>query len=242
MQHRFEVQRLAWSLLLLSPLATALDGPYSHTSDGVTQPIIVTDAAGNIVYGECVPGSRCANRTASSPLAPGAAQTITFMLRTGNNLGVGSDHFAFGVRGNPTNASCVSNLKSNPFLGRGIALYAGARKVVFENFTSSCFGDAPSATAPSTERSITLQRNTSYLIQITANQQNTWYSIDKYYYNTQDRIWDFLPIASGDCLADAVANDEHVCAKRSQDLASAHRTFVANTRDLQWQVTDWWLE
>lgn len=230
---------LAAILLLTATAASATDGPYSHTSNGVTQPIIQWDASGtNITYIECVPGSRCVNKTSAATLSPTDIQSMSFFLKTGSDWGQ-NGHFAFGVRGNPTNANCTlpANVRSMPFLGRGFIIYPAEGVVKFENFTLNCIGG--SGVPESTSRSIVFRKNSTYLIQVHANDQNVWYEIEKYYYNYADGIWDFMPIAYGDCLSQASAADDFKCAKRPDDLSSAQRTFIANTVDSYWTVSNW---
>jgi hypothetical protein len=86
---------LAICLIAAAGSAHASDGPFSHTSDGVTPAYIQYDASGAIVDLQCVPGSVCATRTASAPLTANGTQFSAFDFRPEPPF---VDHYAFGVR------------------------------------------------------------------------------------------------------------------------------------------------
>lgn len=236
--------------LLLTADPAAADGPFSHHSNGSTQPIIQQDSNGNIVNVQCVAGSRCMTRASVTPPGAGATQTLSFWLQTGAS--VTTDHFAFGVRGNPNNEACDSGsiLLSNPFWGRGLIIYSGGptKLAKFENFTLNCvrasaagLHRSETGVVESSGQVIAFQPNTQYMITVWANDVNTGYDIEKRYYNAQDQAWDFIPIAFGDCLSEASAADDYKCAKRPEDPATANRTFVGSVTDLVWSVTNWYI-
>ena len=230
---------LSLALVALSGAAAA-DGPYSHYADGVTQPYIHRPPDGFIDDVQCLPGSRCVVKNALSPLAPTATQVSTFMFATGPS--VGTDHYAFGVRGNPVNVACVapSILLSNPFTGRGIALFPSINRISFENFSGNCLGGG--GIVGTTSRSINFKPNQKYLVSVWANDTNTGYAIERYYYNAADRVWDYQSIGAGDCLSQAASHEDYLCARHAQDPASANRAFILHTQDLRWTVKSWYLD
>jgi hypothetical protein len=232
---------LATSLIAIIGNAHALEGPFFHTSDGVTSAIVENDASGNVIRVECVPGSLCVNKTASRFFSNDARQTSSFIFTTTND--VGSDHFAFGVRGNSQNIACSppSVVKDMPFLGRGMIIYPLQRQVKFENFTLNCVGPG-SGVAESTSRTIDFEPATTYRINVWADATNTGYSVARQYEDIiRDRPY-FRTIASGNCLAQASALDAYKCAKTPQDVPSANRAFIISTQWLKWQVSNWYLQ
>lgn len=221
--------------------ARATDGPFSHTSNGWTAPIVQTQGS-DITYIECIDGSNCANRTGTAWLSPYSTQFSSFTLLTSSTLG--SDHFGFGVRGNPDNGNCASHsaIRSMPFLGRGFIVYPASGEVKFENFSLNCFGHAGEGVLQSTTRAIQLQPNTTYFVSVWANDSNTGYQIDMYHYNAADGGWDVVTIGQGDCLAQAAWYEAYRCGRAPQDAGTAQRAFIAHTEQVRFSVTDWYLE
>ncbi len=165
---------------------------------------------------------------------------MSFILRTTSH--VGTDHFAFGVRGKAADGPCSSNppypqLLDNPFWGRGLIIYPSANLVKFENFTRNCI--TGNGVTESTRRAILLQPNAVYSVEVWANHQNVWYYIERIWFNPQISNYEYIPVAYGDCLAHANSTDDVKCASRPENGSSANRVFIANTQDLLWSVDNW---
>lgn len=240
---------LALSLFAIAGTASAIEGPYAYDSNGSTQPVLQYDAQGNLIAVQCTQGSRCVLKTANTTFSPGQVQTSQFEITTGAS--VNTDHFAFGVRGNAVNSTyCVdgssppsTSIRDFPFLGRGFIIYPMQGQVKFENYTQNC--KTLAGVPQSTTRSIAFRPNTTYLITLSANDANIWYSVERKYYNIYDRVWDYMPVASGDCLAQASAGERDLCAKTSHaedNSPQTNRAFILSTDDLVWSVRNWYLQ
>jgi hypothetical protein len=237
---------LAICLIAAAGSAHASDGPFSHTSDGVTPAYIQYDASGAIVDLQCVPGSVCATRTASAPLTANGTQFSAFDFRPEPPF---VDHYAFGVRGNPSNIYCNASVKSFPFLGRGMIIVPSTGKIGFENFTTNCL-DPNGGVAWSTMRNFNLEQMSSthrYRVEIWADATNTGYKVSKVQYIGYGLWVPSQVLAEGNCLAQASAADAAKCARHPADPVSANRAFIigavpSGVAPPRWSTADWYLD
>lgn len=238
---------LAICLAASAGSAHAVEGPFSHTSDGVTPAYIAYDSAGAIVDLQCVPGSICATRTGSAWLSPWARQYMVFDLQVASPI---IDHLSFGVRGNPSNTACPVNprIKSFPFLGRGLIVIPSTGQVGFENFTGNCM-DTAGGVAWSTMRNFDFALTDAlekYRVEVWADAGNTGYRVAKMRY-LYAGVWQTLDVVEGDCLAQASAADAYKCGRHPADPLHANRTFLISAIPdgaafPRWSASDWYLD